>query len=71
MSPIYFRKLAASLTKDDWDYILQATQNRFYAAKPKAGEPPSSKEFKDMESRIISYLMARAYGGFHGPQEMG
>lgn len=69
MTPAYFAKLAQSLTKDDWDYICQATQMRFNSARAKPGEPPASAEFKATKARIISYLMARAYGGFHGEQK--
>lgn len=49
------------LTKDDWEYIAYAVQDRFRRAKPKLGEfNAPSKEFEEQEKRIMTFLLDKA-----------
>lgn len=49
------------LSKEDWQYIAFAVQDRFNRAKPRKGEPDVSTDFKEQEERIMTHLLALAY----------
>lgn len=57
----YIEKLEKALTKEDWQYIAHATQDRFIKARPKKGEPQGSKDFEEQEKRIMYFLNNKAF----------
>lgn len=58
-------RLMALLTKDDWQYIHYAVQQRIAKAKPQPGEPRTkhSPVFGELEKRVMYFLQAMAYDG--------
>lgn len=49
------------LTKEDWQWIFQACQERWARADPKPGEPKPSKQYKEEKARIFQFLYSKAY----------
>lgn len=49
------------LSKEDWQWIFYACQERWKRADPKPSEPPASKAYKDERDRIFKYVCAKAY----------
>jgi hypothetical protein len=49
------------MTKDDWQWVLQAAQQRWTKSDPKKGEPPPSKEYTAEKARIFGELYKLAY----------
>jgi hypothetical protein len=60
--PDIIKRLEAALTKDDWLYMYMATHDRFVKSAAKLGEPKNSLEFEAQRMRIMSFLMAKAFG---------
>lgn len=49
------------LTKEDWQWLAYVAQRHFNEQRPKTGEPPASAESKAEETRIMYYLLEKAY----------
>ena len=49
------------LSQQDWQWLAHHAQTAFSADRPKPGEPPASKAWKDAEARIMGYLLGKAY----------
>jgi hypothetical protein len=49
------------MTKQDWQWVLLAAQERWRRSDPKPGEPPASRAYKAEKARVFSALYALAY----------
>lgn len=53
--------MQSELSKEDWQLAAHWVQRAFTAGGSKPGEPPSSKEYKQQENRVMQFLLAKAY----------
>ena len=49
------------MSPKDWQWVLQACQQRWSQADPKPGDPPPSVEYKAEKARIFKELYSLAY----------
>jgi hypothetical protein len=49
------------MSKEDYQWLLYAAQERWKRSDPKPGEPPATKAYKEEKARIFKELHAMAY----------